>query len=70
MPIWAYNDVMARAATTTDVFNAIVVTLGFSQPAISKHLAVLGEVGIVSTMKHGQQRLYHLCGKELKPVHD
>src|SRR6187551_2486837 len=23
MPIWAYNDAMARAATTSDVFNAI-----------------------------------------------
>jgi DNA-binding transcriptional ArsR family regulator len=84
---------MPRAATTTDVFNAIaeprrrqiievlsrrgaiavsalVVTLGMPQPAVSKHLGVLRKVGIVSVTKQGQQRLYQLEAKELKPVHD
>ena len=84
---------MARAATTSDVFNAIaeprrrriidlleagkpravgelVETLGLPQPVVSKHLAVLREVGILSMRKSGQQRLYQLNAKQLKPVHD
>jgi len=85
---------MPRAATTTDVFNAIaeprrreiisvlggggrahavgelVKTLRLSQPAVSKHLGVLREVGIVSVSRHGRRRLYRLNAEELKPVHD
>ncbi len=84
---------MPRAATTSDVFNAIaeprrrqiiellarrgaiavsalVVTLRVPQPAVSKHLGVLREVGLVSVSKQGQQRLYQLEAKELKLVHD
>jgi DNA-binding transcriptional ArsR family regulator len=84
---------MPRAATTTDVFNAIaeprrrqilevlarrgtvavsvlVVALGMSQPAVSKHLGVLRKVGLVSVAKHGQQRLYRLEAGKLKLVHD
>ncbi len=36
----------------------IVLTLGLPQPAVSKHLGVLREVGIVSVSKQGQQRVY------------
>ena len=84
---------MARAATTTDVFNAIaeprrreilavlvdgrghavgdvVQALQMPQPAVSKHLRVLLQVGVVSVTKQGQHRLYQLNAKELKPVHD
>ena len=48
----------------------LVVTLGLPQPAVSKHLGVLRKVGIVTVTKQGQQRLYRLEAKELKPVHD
>ena len=84
---------MPRAATTTDVFNAIaeprrrqiidvlalgkdravgdlVEMLSMGQPAVSKHLAVLRAVGIVSVTRDGQRRLYRLNPGELKPVHD
>jgi DNA-binding transcriptional ArsR family regulator len=84
---------MARAATTSDVFNAIaeprrreiiellarrgaltvgtlVVTLGLPQPAVSKHLGVLRQVGVVAVIKQGQQRVYHLEADKLKTVHD
>src|SRR5215510_3467876 len=84
---------MARAATTTDVFNAIaeprrrqliellarrgalavgalVVALGLPQPAVSKHLGVLREVGVVSVEKNGRQRVYRLNPLELKSVYD
>ena len=49
---------------------ALVVTLGMPQPAVSKHLSVLRQVGLVSVSKQGQQRLYRLEAKELKLVHD
>ena len=84
---------MPRAATTSDVFNAIaeprrrqiiellgrrgtlavgalVAALGLPQPAVSKHLAVLHAVGIVSASKDGRQRIYRLDAGELKLVHD
>lgn len=84
---------MPRAATTTDVFNAIaeprrreilgaladgrahpvgevVMRLRMPQPAVSKHLAVLRKVGIVSVSTDGRRRLYRLDAKELRPVHD
>src|SRR5262245_9792047 len=84
---------MPRAATTTDVFNAIaeprrrqivellarrgalavgalVITMGLPQPAVSKHLGVWREVGVVSVTKQGQQRLYQLEAKRLKAVHE
>src|SRR5262249_43825625 len=84
---------MPRAATTTDVFNAIaeprrrqlievlarhgtlavgalVVAVGFPQPAVSKHLGVLRKVGVVSVNRSGRQRLYRLNAQELKSVYD
>jgi DNA-binding transcriptional ArsR family regulator len=84
---------MPRAATTTDVFNAIaeprrrelidllvdgkpyavgdmVEALQLPQPSVSKHLAVLRKVGIVSVTKQGPLRLYRLEPRQLKPVHD
>jgi DNA-binding transcriptional ArsR family regulator len=48
----------------------LVTRLQIPQPAVSKHLGVLRKVGIVSVTKQGQQRLYQLNAKELKPVHD
>ncbi len=48
----------------------IVLALGIPQPAVSKHLSVLREVGIVSVTKQGQHRVYRLEARELKSVHD
>jgi DNA-binding transcriptional ArsR family regulator len=48
----------------------IVLTLGLPQPAVSKHLGVLREVGIVSVSKHGQRRVYELNVEQLRPVYD
>jgi DNA-binding transcriptional ArsR family regulator len=84
---------MARATTTSDVFNAIaeprrrqivellarrgalavgavVAALGLAQPAVSKHLAVLHEVGVVSATRDGRHRLYQLETRELKRVYE
>ncbi|MGC5616502.1 ArsR/SmtB family transcription factor [Georgenia sp. Z1491] len=83
---------MARAATTSDVFNAIAepqrrailgllrtrerpVTelaseLNITQPGASKHLRVLREVGLVRDRRSGQQRIYSLDARGLRPVHE
>jgi DNA-binding transcriptional ArsR family regulator len=83
---------MARAATTSDVFNAIAEpqrreilallkgrecpvndvarSLGIAQPRASKHLRVLKEVGLVCVREAGQQRLYRLDARGLRPVHE
>jgi len=84
---------MARASTTSDVFNAIaeprrrqiiellskqrrltvgaiVLALGLQQPAVSKHLGVLREVGIVSMAKEGKNRLYDLNPDQLRPLQE
>ena len=50
--------------------NEVVVRLRIAQPAVSKHLRVLREVGVVSMVKRGQHRMYRLNAAELKPVHD
>src|SRR5919109_2513249 len=83
---------MARAATTSDAFNAIaepqrrrILTLlkgrerpvndlaralRITQPRASKHLRVLRAVGLVRVREAGQQRLYALDARGLKPIHD
>jgi DNA-binding transcriptional ArsR family regulator len=83
---------MARAATTSDAFNAIaepqrrrILTLlkGRERPVndvarslritpsrASKHLRVLRQVGLVRVREAGQQHLYTLDARGLKPIHD
>lgn len=41
-----------------------------SMPAISQHLQVLGEAGLVQVRKVGRQRLYRLNPEPLKEVSD
>ena len=47
---------------------AIVMAIGLPQPAVSKHLGVLREVGVVSVSQQGQQRLYNLNVEQLRPI--
>ena len=49
---------------------ALVLALNLPQPAVSKHLAVLREAGLVSVVKQGQHRVYSLNPAQLKAVHD
>ena len=50
--------------------NDIVEVLGWPQPQVSKHLAVLREVGLVSVRRVGRQRVYGVNGEQMKPIHD
>ena len=49
---------------------AIVTELSMSQPQVSKHLRVLGEVGLVSCRAEGRRRVYRLEPARLQPFHD
>ena len=50
--------------------NDIARHLRMQQPQASKHLRVLRQVGLVDVRHEGQQRLYHLNARKLKPIHD
>jgi DNA-binding transcriptional ArsR family regulator len=60
-------DVLARGETPV---GELVTHLGLGQPAVSKHLRVLREVGAVEVREDGRRRLYRLNGRALKPIHD
>lgn len=46
----------------------LVATLALSQPAVSKHLRVLREAGLVEARVEAQQRIYRLCPAPLREV--
>jgi DNA-binding transcriptional ArsR family regulator len=50
--------------------NDIVELLGWPQPMVSKHLAVLKQVGLVHERRQGRRRLYRVNVEQLKPIHD
>lgn len=50
--------------------NEIIELLGWPQPMVSKHLAVLKKVGLVRERRDGRQRLYRVNMDKLKPIHD
>ncbi len=50
--------------------NDLVNILQWPQPQVSKHLAVLREVGIVAVRHRGRERLYSINGEGLKTIHD
>ena len=53
-----------REATVND----LVRRLGLSQPQVSKHLAVLRAVGLVSVRADGRRRWYRVNGPALQPI--
>jgi DNA-binding transcriptional ArsR family regulator len=83
---------MARAATTSDAFNAvaesrrrdilnylalqerpvgeIVLALALEQPSVSKHLAVLKDVGLVRVRREGRKMLYRVNADAIRPLHE
>jgi DNA-binding transcriptional ArsR family regulator len=50
--------------------NELVDRLGWPQPMVSKHLAVLKKVGLVSERREGRRRLYRVNVAQLKPIYD
>ncbi|MCA9837864.1 MAG: winged helix-turn-helix transcriptional regulator [Trueperaceae bacterium] len=50
--------------------NALAGHFDMSRPAVSQHLRVLLEAGLVSEERHGRERHYHLVPEKLGPVRD
>ena len=50
--------------------NDLVVELGLSQPAVSKHLRVLRDAGLVSVTRDAQRRIYRLVPEPLVELDD
>ncbi|MEU4369241.1 ArsR/SmtB family transcription factor [Micromonospora chersina] len=48
----------------------LVAALGMSQPAVSKHLKVLREAGLVSCRTAAQRRIYRIDVRPLRAVDD
>ncbi len=50
--------------------NTIAVQFQMSRPAVSQHLRVLLDSGLVTEQRHGRERRYHLVPERLGPVRD
>ncbi len=50
--------------------NAIAANFEMSRPAVSQHLRVLLEAGLVTEQRHGRERRYRLEPAQLAPVRD
>jgi DNA-binding transcriptional ArsR family regulator len=64
------RDILDSLITGEKAVGAIVDDLSLSQPQVSKHLRVLGQVGLVSCRAEGRRRLYRLEPARLRPFHD
>jgi DNA-binding transcriptional ArsR family regulator len=64
------RDIIDLLAAGERSVNDVVDALDLTQPQVSKHLAVLSKVKLVSVRKAGRQRFYRLNAEALKPVRD
>ena len=62
--------ILERLAEGDTSVTELAEPFDMSLPAISKHLRVLREVGLVRDRKAGKQRLYGLDARGLRPVHE
>jgi DNA-binding transcriptional ArsR family regulator len=64
------RDLLDALGTGEATVGELVDRLGLTQPQVSKHLAVLREVGLVLVRAEGRHRWYQVNGPALKPIHD
>lgn len=64
------RQVLEAIGTDEVSVNTLVQKLGWNQPMVSKHLAVLKQVGLVEERRVGRQRLYRINAERLKPIFD
>src|SRR5947208_1749392 len=50
--------------------NAIAGHFQMSRPAVSQHLRILLDAGLVTEQRHGRERRYRLVPARLRPVRD
>jgi DNA-binding transcriptional ArsR family regulator len=57
-------------ATREHSVSELVARFDVTQPAISHHLRILRQAGLVKTRQVGRQRLYRLRGRPLREIYD
>lgn len=62
------RDIIELLATETLTVNTVAEKFDVSRPAISKHLKILKECGIISINKQGRERLCQIQPKNLLPA--
>jgi DNA-binding transcriptional ArsR family regulator len=60
-------DLLAEADRSV---NAIAGHFQMSRPAVSQHLRILLDAGLVTEQRHGRERRYRLVPAQLRPVRD
>jgi DNA-binding transcriptional ArsR family regulator len=50
--------------------STIAVQFQMSRPAVSQHLRILLDAGLVTEQRHGRERHYHLVPERLTPIRD
>jgi DNA-binding transcriptional ArsR family regulator len=64
------RDILAFLAADERPVCDIVDTLGMGQPAVSKHLKVLRDVGLVHVRRDGRHMLYRTNAQAIRPLHE
>ncbi len=64
------RDLLSALGSHEATVGDLVDRLGMSQPQVSKHLAVLRAVGLVSVRADGRRRWYRIEGPALQPVYE
>jgi DNA-binding transcriptional ArsR family regulator len=64
------RDLLDAIGTDEATVSELVDRLGMSQPQVSRHLAVLRAVGLVSVRADGRHRWYRVNGPALQPIYD
>jgi len=62
--------ILARLRGGPAPVNALAAEFAQSRPAISKHLRVLHEAGVVSEQRSGRERIYRIEPDSLRAVDD
>jgi DNA-binding transcriptional ArsR family regulator len=50
--------------------NSLAENFAMSRPAVSQHLRILLDAGLVTEQRHGRERRYRLAPERLEPVRD
>ena len=64
------RDILAFLAADERPVGDIVDSLGMGQPAVSKHLKVLRDVGLVHVRREGRHMLYRTNAEAIRPLHE
>lgn len=62
------RDILARLRQRPHTVGEVAAQLPVSQPAVSQHLKVLRDAGLVSVEKDGVRRIHHLRVDGLEPL--